>query len=398
MTSIDRPKIIPSFRINSQDKLQQILGLTRSDFERAALLSEHEKYSPKEVAKSSGTTRIVYRPHPYIRKIQQKINKRIFRDHNVIQWPDHLFGSIRNQFDDQNEIKSKDYVACAGQHPNAKSILKADIKDFFDNISDFRVSQIYTEFLNVDFDIAELLTDITCFEGHLVQGALTSSYIAALVLHDVEDDVVRRLRYKRIRYTRYVDDITVSSLKSDYSFDLEFKLINDMLSQKDLALNVDKTRIQTISTEPLSAHGLRISFDKPRLPAQEVARIRAAVKNIENLALEPNFRTSLAYRRDYNRCLGRVNKLKRLENPKHGALLRRLLRIRPLPSYKDVSSTWIRIKKLEQDFADLKTTYRYEKRYNVTIERITLIDRRFKSSARSMRARLLQLVPLRDDH
>src|SRR3546814_1107219 len=96
------------------------------------------------------------------------------------------------------------------------------------------------------------------------------------------------------------------------------QIIQDMLFSKALPINEHKVKRSTISTEALTVHGLRICFDTPRLPADEVGRIRAAVKTIELLAAEGRFRESISYRRSYNRCMGRVNKLKRVDRKSGG--------------------------------------------------------------------------------
>lgn len=212
-----------------------------------------------------------------------------------ISWPSYLYGSIPNEIrkDSNNqEVISKDYIACARNHCMAKSLMKLDISNFFDNIHQDHVYSIFKNLLKYPDDVSEVLTKLCCYKGNVVQGALTSSYIASAVLFDVEPLLVKRLHRKNLVYTRLVDDITVSSNKKQYDFSYAQSLIVEMLHSKDLPVNNNKTIIKYVSTEPLIVHGLRINFKEPRLPADEVSRIRASVKNLELLAKDGQYKVS----------------------------------------------------------------------------------------------------------
>lgn len=387
-----RPQKNTSKSISSIDNLCNALDLSSEELENAINLPEDEKYKKREVPKSNGEIRYVYNPHHAIRKVQRRINKRIFSDPGVILWPDHIFGSIPNQ-KESNIVSHKDYVSCAQVHCNAKSILKMDIMDFFDNISSWHVYDVFFELLDYPEHVSNALTSICTWKGNVVQGALTSSYIASLCLYDVEDNVVRRLESKGLRYTRLVDDITVSSNKHNHNFTLANSIIKEMLISKDLPVNDSKEKIQRLSTEPLAVHGLRVSFSEPRLPSKEVARIRAAVKNIERLASEPNYRTSHAYRHDYNRCMGRVNKLSRVGHKQHEALIKRLKKIRPLPSKKDKERVKKIVERLELDYPTKGDSYFYWKRHNKAHERLNIVKLKYSEFDRRMRDRLNKIKP-----
>lgn len=373
--------------ISDLANLCDALDITQAELDRALSMPASERYTEKATPKKDGSTRKVYNPHYLIRKIQRRINHRIFADQATISWPDHIFGSIPNQFGEDGK-KPKDYIACAQCHCGAKSILTIDIKDFFDNIHISLVSDVFSEFLKYPPDVANALANICCMDSHVVQGALTSSYIAGLCLFDVEGVVVNQLHRKHLAYTRLVDDINVSSGILGYNFDYVKKLIEDMLTGKGLPINSQKTNIQHISTKPLIVHGLRISFKEPRLPADEVKRIRAAVKNIEILAAEKNYRTSRSYRHDFNRCMGRVNKLERVGHNQHGRLLSRLKKILPLPSKKDIETATKQIERLEKDQLEKGGSYWYKKRFYLVHERLTILQRSFPIVAKKLRARL----------
>lgn len=250
--------------ISSVENLCSALGISLDEIYGALSLPDEEKYSIKPIPKSDGGDRLVHNPHYLLRKIQRRINKRIFSRVSIIQWPDHLFGSVPNQPGQNNkEIINKDYVSCAAKHCGAKSILKVDVKDFFDNIHKSLVLDVFLNFMKYDREVSELLSEVCCFKSHVVQGALTSSYLAGLCLYDVEGAVVEKLMRKGLVYTRLVDDITVSSKVSNYDFTYALDVIKTMLTSKELPLNLAKTRSIYVSSEPLTVHGLRVAFPQP---------------------------------------------------------------------------------------------------------------------------------------
>ncbi|WP_080409986.1 reverse transcriptase family protein [Burkholderia ubonensis] len=371
------------------------LDVALSELSSARNLPADQRYFRREVRKKDGSIRVVYNPHYLIRKIQRRINRRIFSNSSVVSWPDHIFGSIPNDDFSESDASEKDYVNCARQHCGAKSVLSLDIRDFFDNIHREIVRGIFSRFFNYPDDVSDALADVCCMGDHVVQGALTSSYIATLCLWDVEGQVVRKLGYKGLVYTRFVDDINISSKVARYDFSYALRLVEEMVSEAGLPLNGKKTKIQYASIKPLIVHGLRVDFDQPRLPPEEPRNIRAAVKNLELLAASPGYRASRSYRKDFNRCLGRVNKLARVGHQLHEFLMQRLRKILPLPSNMDIERAEKMISRLERDAvkSGYTETYWFKKRYFAASERIGILKRSFPNKAKELREKLKNIGP-----
>lgn len=379
--------------ISSVDNLARALGLEVSDFEKVWDIPESDRYKSKEIDKSSGGKRVVYNPCAELRRIQRRINTRIFSNPDIIRWPIYLYGSIPSSSNKDDEYHSRDYVACAKLHCGAKSLLKMDIKDFFDNIHDGMVMDIFTDVLKYPEDVSMVLTRICTYQSRLVQGALTSSYIAMLSLYKDERSIVQRLQRKNLIYTRFVDDITVSSKISNYDFSFAINVVGEMLVNADLPINTKKTTIQYASSSPLTVHGLRICYSTPRLPADEVKKIRSAVQELEVVSREGNYRQTYPYRQNFNRCLGRVNKLARVGHNQHSSLVRRLAKIRPLPSAKEVAYVKRAVERLESTDESKRDSFWYKKHYYRASDRLNLVKRTYPSLARQLRARLTPISP-----
>lgn len=378
--------------ISTIGRLCDILEVPLAELQ-ALLAADRERwYEAKEIPKNDGGIRIVHRPCPELRRVQRRINRRILSRNDIIQWPSYLYGSLQNEFVG-GSVVSKDYVACAAVHCGAKSILKVDVKDFYNNVHIDIVIDIFESFLKYPRAVAEALSEICTWKGSLVQGALTSSYLANLCLYDTEGAVFERLRRKSMNYTRLVDDITISSKRPDEDFSYADEMVSDMLMRKGLPVNRSKTGAHYHSSSPLLVHGLRVGFSTPRLLEHEPRQIRAAVRNIELLAEEKGYRQTHSYRHDFNRCMGRVNKLKRVGNLQHRKLMDRLRKVLPMPSPRDVIRARRAIDRLESDASSKVDSYGYKKRYYILQERLNVLARRYADEAARIRSRMAAVRP-----
>ncbi|WP_410736815.1 reverse transcriptase family protein [Citrobacter freundii] len=378
--------------LRSLHSLSSCLDIPLSELATAKAMPAELRYKKKQVKKINGDFRDVYDPHPLIRRIQKRINNRIFKE--LILWPDFIYGSVPTNKEEKKAGVERHYIACAKKHCNAKTVLKVDIKNFFDNIHRDVVYDIFKRVFKFKGEVLNYLTDICCYDYKVVQGALTSSYIASLCLFDLEFDVVNRARRKQLIYTRLVDDITVSSKVVNYNMNQILEHIKGMLAEKDLPINEEKTQVHNISTESLKVHGLRISFNEPRLPSDEVGRIRASVYNLDKLSRKNNSITTVAYRIEYNRCVGRVNKLGRVNHTKYDALASKLKLIQPKAAKRDID-------KVERAVSFLENSYKggnsqkeyYKKKYDLAFFNLIILRRTpgFISIAEGFKNRLLKV-------
>lgn len=351
--------------IKKFEDLVDILGISSEELTIALYLDQDDRYKSSEIIKNDGRIRFVYNPCQLLRKIQRRIKNRIF---NNIIWPTYLYGSIPSSEDCTN-----DYIACATKHCGAKSLIKMDIENFFDNISEHLVKRIFLEIMHYSDEVSNILTVICCHDGHVPQGGITSSYIASLALFLVEKDIYLRIKSKKLVYTRYVDDITVSSKNRDYNFDLVKNIVGNSLNELDLPLNRNKTKVFRFGLDPLKVHNIRVDLKKPVLDQSEVKSIKDMLRRLENLVKEPNYRTHYFYRQDYNSCMGFINKLGRLSHPSYGRLKLRLQKIKPLPSKADVLYIKKAIDVIRLMPVTSKNSFVYQKRFYKIQHRIAFL-------------------------
>jgi hypothetical protein len=127
-----------------------------------------------------------------------------------VKYPLYLMGGLA---DKENP---RDYVRNANVHVGWRRMINEDLASFFPSTSSAVVFDIWRHFFHFPAEVAQTLTRLTTRRNELPQGAKTSSYLANLVFWETEPDLVATLRSTGFSYTRYIDDMTVSS-KADKS-------------------------------------------------------------------------------------------------------------------------------------------------------------------------------------
>lgn len=313
----------------------------------------------------------MFSPSRDVRIIQRRLVNRFFRKPAVISWPPFLFGGIPNDALPSGDTP-RDYVACAARHSAARSALKLDVRSFFDNVHADVVEAIFSRLLRWGSEPAALATMVCTRRDSLPQGGITSSYLALLCLFREEGGVVRTLERKGLTYTRYVDDITISSTSVRQEFDFAHILVERMLINHGLSINSSKIHVQKAGSSPLEVHNLRVGCGSPRLPQREVKRIKQVCRQTELDARESG-RRSYSYRRRYFRAVGLVNKLARVGNNQHRPLIARLSLIRPLPSHRDYELATNVAHELRARYVEGRESHWYRRRFHILMERLNLI-------------------------
>ena len=125
---------------------------------------------------------------------------------------------------------------------------------------------MWQRFFCFPIDVAQTLTKLTTFNGFLPQGAATSSYIANLIFWDKEPDIEHNLRERDVYYSRYVDDITVSTnrkLSKQERGDIK-SLVYGMLLRANVKPNREKRKVYFRGGKML-VHGLNVDRKKPTM-------------------------------------------------------------------------------------------------------------------------------------
>ena len=157
----------------------------------------------------------------------------------------------------------------AKEHLGKKTILCFDIKNFFESIIARQVGDVFASCgfsAKVSTDLAKLCT----LNGHLAQGYVMSPIIANMVAAPLDEDLSLLVSGVGAEYTRYADDITISS-NSELP---RIAQLEKIIERYGFQINPSKTR-SMFRGEKQYVTGLTV-FDKtqPRIPRRYKRKIR----------------------------------------------------------------------------------------------------------------------------
>jgi Reverse transcriptase (RNA-dependent DNA polymerase) len=216
--------------------------------------------------RKAGKTRLTFDAQGLLKVVHERIRVRIF---SRVRFPAYLHGSL----------KGCDYVTNAALHTNKKIIICEDVESFFPSVRSNLVMDVWQNFFLFSEDVARLLTALTTKDDAIPQGAKTSSYLANLVFWRAEPYLQARLANEGITYSRYVDDIAMSS-KFFMSKPVQTKVIAmvyGMLRKHGLSASRKKGKHQVFSDSGVMKVTKLIVNRKPSLPRQKRSNIRAQV-------------------------------------------------------------------------------------------------------------------------
>jgi retron-type reverse transcriptase len=136
-------------------------------------------------------------------------------------------------------VKNRSIVTNAKAHEGAQWMLCVDLKDFFDNIRKCNVFQ-YFDSLGYEKSVTTALTSFCTYENHLPQGAPTSPCLSNLIAIEMDTDIQYYCEKNGFVYTRYADDITISS-KTKIAPNI--REVNKIIHKHGFRLNSKKTKL-----------------------------------------------------------------------------------------------------------------------------------------------------------
>lgn len=273
-----------------------------------------QMYRPaRSFTKPDGSVRRTWDAREPLKNIHRSIRRNLL-DH--VTYPGYLTGSL----------KGSDYKVNASLHAGAVVVINEDITGLFPATSSRVVHDIWRNFFGFSEDVALCLTHLTTRQSELPQGAITSSFLANLAFWATEPTLQARLQSRGLVYSRYVDDIAVSSktfLDNTAKTDVIAEIYG-MLFRQGYQPKRAKHEIKTCS-ERMEVTKLAVN-SRPGLPASKHSQIRAAVYQTEQAFHWGEitcFGSGL-----YAKMLGQVHLLARFHPGKADKLKQRLMTLK----------------------------------------------------------------------
>lgn len=155
------------------------------------------RYTVAQIPKRRGGERVLLIPERRLKYLQRKalgLLEKIYSERVTV----HGF------------IKGRGVISNADQHQTRPHLLNLDLKNYFGVISRRRVFGML-EALGLDEEVARAICAICVTRDQLPQGAPTSPILSNLVSYSLDRDLMSFAKAHRLRYTRYADDISLSS-------------------------------------------------------------------------------------------------------------------------------------------------------------------------------------------
>lgn len=155
-------------------------------------------YVEYEIQKRSGGSRTIVAPVDALKLIQLKILHAL----ELVYHPNARASAF---------VKQRGVMYNARPHLKAHEMVNFDIKDFFPSISENRIYGIFHEYFRLGQEASNCLKHLVCYHGTLPQGAPTSPFLSNMIMYRVDQQLSQIAKSAGCRYSRYVDDITISS-------------------------------------------------------------------------------------------------------------------------------------------------------------------------------------------
>jgi len=272
------------------------------------------------IIKPNGDKRFTYSVKPQLKSIHEKIKTNIF--HNVY-YPSYLQGAIKS------DETSRDYIYDALIHSHNTYFISEDISNFFPSITYGQVYDMWLYLFKFSNSVSKLLAKLTTYDGLVPQGSKTSSYIANLIFWRQEGDLVSKLKNNGITYTRFVDDITVSSKK--FISDKEKTDIITGLYRMMHSIGVKPNRKKHFigsSKKRVQIHNINVDGKAPSFGKNKLNEIRVSVYNCIKFA-HKNGAAGSEYLKQYTSTMSKLGQMGRLHPNKSAKYKSELSKYKP---------------------------------------------------------------------
>lgn len=239
-------------------------------------------YRHFSIAKGPSKVRTISAPDERLKFLQRKLADKlteVYRPRN----PVHGFVTERS-------VKTNAFA-----HLHRRFVINIDLTDFFPTISQIRVRGMLSS-LGIDPRVADIIAQICCNNEHLPQGAPSSPVLSNMICFRLDRRLMDVAKETRCIYTRYADDITLSSYQPPtklfetalpaagrFSPDLLAPILRDVVEHNGFAINPDKAHYADRYSRRMVT-GIKVN-ELLNVDRRYVRNIRAALYSIEKLGL-----------------------------------------------------------------------------------------------------------------
>lgn len=265
-----------------------LVGYKRRYLNRAVIYTSYF-YRDFEILKKNGKYRKISEPLPSLKEIQYWILKNILEKIKV--------SAFAKAYKRKTSLKEN-----VRFHTNQKVIVNYDIKDFFPSIKMENVEAIFKNLGYSDL-ISNLLAKLCTRNKELPQGAPTSPYLSNIFFKPIDDLIADFCIEKKIRYTRFADDLSFSG---DFDVDSLNNFVEKTLAEHNFILNSEKTKILYRNQRQIIT-GIVVN-DKIQVPFYKRNDLRKTMHYINKFGIDGHKKKLKIKNRNYiSHLLGKIN-------------------------------------------------------------------------------------------
>jgi RNA-directed DNA polymerase len=240
------------------EKLRSIASEANSHYNPFSQIKPPRPFARKQ---SKAKIREIDRPLDPLLEIQKRIHRMLLRDLDV---PEYICGGV----------KGRSVLDNVAHHQNEPTIVTVDIKSWFPSIHADRIYFVWRVVLKCSHKVARLLTNLTTFDGHLPQGAPTSTTLANFVLYSIDAQLRKAAALHGVNYSSWVDDISLSGSNAR-------KLIPIAVSTfKSEGFRVSRSKLRVMGRSKQQEVNGVIAGARPSISKQKRDQIRAALHHL----------------------------------------------------------------------------------------------------------------------
>ncbi len=339
----DRGPAFPK-SFQSAEEIAARLGVSKRELRREIYASG--RYESFEIPKRTGGVRRIDSPTGFTREAQYALLPLLVERHRPHP-ASHAF------------IEGRSVLTNARPHIGQRLVLNIDLEGFFPSVNFGRVRGLFMAkpFL-MSAEAATICAQICCYENGLPQGAPTSPVLSNYIASALDRRLSRLAREHGLRYSRYADDITYSTARTEFPQAIVRwsgepanapaavgDAVQAAIEASGFRVNEKKVRVQHRRVRQ-SVTGLTVNA-RPNVDRRRLGRIRAMIHAWRKFGVEAAARVhfarhgggprkpSQAPRRFRSKLYGEIAYLKMVrgsEDPLFLSFCRKLHAIDPKPS------------------------------------------------------------------
>ncbi len=243
----------------SRIALAHLLGVAAKELAYVLYkIPEAAKYQGYCISKKNGGTRTIFAPFSRLKWIQRRLLDLLYQCEDDLAALHKRGPSLDYDFRRATNIYEN-----ANVHRGRRWVLNIDIEGYFDQFNFGRVRGYFIN--NQDFrlhpQVATAIAQIACFNNVLPQGSPASPHIANLLTRFFDRQITKFLKPRRCSYSRYADDITISTGLREFPADVA---VPDLANSQGWSLSPALVGIFTQASLPINPIKTRMSVKDSR--------------------------------------------------------------------------------------------------------------------------------------